>query len=404
MHLILSAVIHHSVIIQIIAGGDVIQPLLVVEVPTDSLFDAFLELEGGFPSEFVLELGGVDGITKVMTGAVGDVGDELLAGAFRVAEEAVDSLNHHLHNVDVLPFIEAADVVSITRLAPVENDVDSAGVILHIEPVAYVLSFAVDGQRLSVPDIVDEERDELLRELVGTVVIGAVRDQRGHAVGIVIGAYEVVAAGLGCAVGAMRVVLGGLQEEFAAVGGGTLGLIQLQFAVHFIGGDVVEALALPVAIPVPASSLQQAESAHDIRAGEGEGVLDRAVHMALGGKVNNAVDIVLLHDGAHALEVADVGLHEGVVRLVLDVLKVSEVAGISERIEVDDFVLGVLVDKKSDDMRTDEAGSSCDKNMSTLLHTQLTNLFYFLTSARVAWHECRAGKHSPESCGREPRK
>lgn len=45
----------------VVAAGDVVHPRLVVEVPADGAFDASLELEGGFPAEFVLELGGVDG-------------------------------------------------------------------------------------------------------------------------------------------------------------------------------------------------------------------------------------------------------------------------------------------------------------------------------------------------------
>ena len=43
------------------------------------------------------------------------------------------------------------------------------------EPVADVLSLAVDGQGLALADVVDEEGDELLGELVRAVVIRAVR-------------------------------------------------------------------------------------------------------------------------------------------------------------------------------------------------------------------------------------
>ena len=355
--------IHFCVVFLVLTGGDVIHPLLVVEVPADSLFDAFLELEGGFPAELVLELGGVDGVAQVVAGAVGDIGDELLAGAFRVAEQTVHGLDNNLHDVDILPLIEAADVVSIARLALVENNIDGAGMVDHIEPVAHVLALAIDRQRLTVADIVDEEGDELLRELVGAVVVRAVGHQRGHAVGVVVGAHEVVAAGLGGAVGAVRVVLGGLEEELAAVGGRAFRLVELEGAVHLIRRDVVETLAFPVAVPILAGGLQQAEGAHHIGAGEGEGILDGAIHVALCGKVDDAIDIVLLHNGAHAVEVADIGLNKGVVRLVLDILEVGEVAGVSQGVEVNDFVLGVLVDKEADDVGTDEAGTAGNQDV-----------------------------------------
>ncbi len=46
--------IHFFVVPLIVAGGDVVHPILVVEVPTDSLFNAFLELEGRLPAKLFL--------------------------------------------------------------------------------------------------------------------------------------------------------------------------------------------------------------------------------------------------------------------------------------------------------------------------------------------------------------
>ena len=361
--------IHILVVLLVGAGGDVIHPLLVVEIPAHGLFDAFLELEGGLPAQFVLELGGVDSVAQVVPGAVGHIGDELLAGAFRVAEQAVHGLDDHLHDVYVLPLIEAADVVGIAGFAAVEDDVNGAGVVDHVEPVAHVLPFAVDGQGLAVADVVDEEGNQFFRELVGAVVVRAVGHQGGHAVGVVVGAHKVVAAGLGGAVGAVRVVFGGLQEEFAAVGGGAFRLVELQRAVDLIGGNVVEALAFPVAVPVLTGGLQQAERAHHIGAGKGEGVFDGAVHVAFCGQVNHAVDVVLLHEGAHLVEVADIGLHEGVVRLVLYILEVSEIAGVGEGVQVDDAVLRVLVDEEAYNVGADEACAAGDENVFHVIVT-----------------------------------
>ena len=73
-----------------------------------------------------------------------------------------------------------------------ENHVDGAGMVFHEEPVAHVLALAIDRQRLLVADVVDEERNQLFGELVRAVVIGAVRDNRRHAVGVVERAYEMV--------------------------------------------------------------------------------------------------------------------------------------------------------------------------------------------------------------------
>ena len=73
-----------------------------------------------------------------------------------------------------------------------ENHVDGAGMVFHEEPVAHVLALAIDRKRLLVADVVDKKRDELFGELVRTVVVGAVRHDGRHAVGVVECAYEMV--------------------------------------------------------------------------------------------------------------------------------------------------------------------------------------------------------------------
>ena len=188
----LPALVHLCVVFFILARGDIVHPLLVVQIPADGLFDTFFELEARFPAQFGLQLVGIDGIAQVVSGAVGHVGNELLACPLWVAQQTVNGFDDHLHDINILPFVETADIVGVTNLALVEDDIDSSGVVDHIQPVAHVFAFAVDGQRFAVADVVDEKGNELLRELVGAVVVGAVGDQRGHAVGIVVGAHEVV--------------------------------------------------------------------------------------------------------------------------------------------------------------------------------------------------------------------
>jgi hypothetical protein len=49
-------------------------------------------------------------------------------------------------------------------------------VVVHVDPFADVASVAVEGNRQPIQEIGDEQRDHLLRELVGTVVVTAARD------------------------------------------------------------------------------------------------------------------------------------------------------------------------------------------------------------------------------------
>ena len=210
--------IHILIILLILSGGDAIHPLLVVEVPADGLLYAFLKLEARFPAEFCLELAAVDGVAHVVAGAVDDKGDESFRMALRIAEQAVDCPNDDPDEVDVLPLVEAADVVCVGDLSLMEDEVYGARVVFYKQPVADVLALSVYGQRLAVADVVDEEGDQLLWELVGAVVVGAVGDDRRHSVCVVVCAHEVVAAGLGCRIWGMGVVFGRLEEKLCAVG------------------------------------------------------------------------------------------------------------------------------------------------------------------------------------------
>jgi hypothetical protein len=52
-------------------------------------------------------------------------------------------------------------------------------VVLDVEPVALVAAVAVEGDLLVVEQVGDEQRDHLLGELVGAVVVGAAGDDAG---------------------------------------------------------------------------------------------------------------------------------------------------------------------------------------------------------------------------------
>ena len=153
-----------------------------------------------------------------MPGSVGDVGDEVDVFAFLAPELPVNGSDDDPDDVDVFPLVEATYVVGFGYFAFMEDEVDGAGVVFDVEPVAYVLAFTVDGERLAMAYVVDEKGYEFLGELVGAVVVGAVGYYRGHAVGVVVGAYEVVARCFAGRIGAVGVVFGLFVEKVFAVG------------------------------------------------------------------------------------------------------------------------------------------------------------------------------------------
>ena len=355
--------VHLFVVAFVVAARDVVEPRFVFEVPTHGVLNAFFKLEGGFPTEFLFEFGRVDGVAEIVARAVGDVGDEVEVCAFGTAEEAVDGGDDDLDDVDVLPLVETTNVVSFRRFAFVENEVDGAGVVYDVEPVAYVFTLTINGEGLAVADVVDEKRDELFGELVRAVVVRAIRHDGRHTVGVVEGADEVVARSLGGGVGRVGIVGRGFEEEIIAVRSVAIGACEFECAIDFVGRDMVETLALVSlgkAFPIEFGGLEEGERAHHVGAGKSKGIFDRTVDVALGGKVDNALYLVLLHEGVEGVEVADVHLDKRIVGLVLDVLEVGEVARVGEFVETDDMVVGILVDEKSNDVAADKTGTTGD--------------------------------------------
>ena len=155
----------------IIARGDVFKPCFIVEIPLNCLFNSFLKLQRRLPAEFCLELARVDGVTGIMSEAVGDVGDEVEVFAFFATKESVNGIDDDLDDVDVLPLVEAANVVGFSYFALMEDKVDGTGMVFYKEPVAHVFTFAIYGQWLAMANVVDEEWNQFLRELVRTIVV-----------------------------------------------------------------------------------------------------------------------------------------------------------------------------------------------------------------------------------------
>ena len=128
-------------------------------------------------------------------------------------------------------------------------------------------------------------------------------------------------------------------------------------------------------LPVELGSLQQTQCAHHIGAGKGEWVFDATIDMRFGSKVNDAVNLLVLHQLVESIEVADVHLDELLVRFFLDVLQVCEVSCIRQLVKVDDFVLWVFVHEKAYDMRADKACTTGDYYSSFVFHNHFCFLF-----------------------------
>ena len=86
--------------------------------------------------------------------------------------------------------------------------------------------------------------------------------------------------------------------------------------------------------------------------------------MALGGKVDDPIDPVLLHYPEDEVVVSDVALNEVVIGVRLYRSKVLQIAGIGERIKVVEMALRIALHHAAKQRTADEARPAGDEDMS----------------------------------------
>ena len=193
-----------------------------------------------------------------MAQAVRHVGYQVHILPFLTPQQTIHRVDHHFDDVNVLPLVETTDIIGFRNLPIVENHVNGPCVVLHIQPVAYILALTIYRQRFAVTDVVDEQRYQLLRKLVRTVVVRTVRHDGRHSVRVVVRTYKVVARCFRSRVRTMRIILRRFIEELLAVGQVMLarrclrrkrrlnafGMRHLQRSIHLVRRDMVEPFAL----------------------------------------------------------------------------------------------------------------------------------------------------------------
>ena len=314
-------------------------PGLVGDVPVDGGLQPLGEV--GVcrpPAELALELRGVDGVSAVVAGAVGD--------PVEVLGVASHGLEDHAEHGDVVLLAICSDEVGLPHAALGEDVPDGRGVVLGVDPVADVLAAAVELGAHAVDDVGDLPGDELLHVLVGAVVVGAVGDRGAEAVGAGPGAHEHVGGRLCARVRAARVI----RRLLGELGG----VVERQVAVDLVGGDVV------VADAVFADGLQQAEGALHVGAQERLRVGDGVVVVALGGVVHDRV--VARDDAVQQLGVADVA-HDELHSVGGQARDVLGVAGVGQLVQDGHVDARVVVDNVVHEVAADEAAAARDDDV-----------------------------------------
>lgn len=89
--------------------------------------------------------------------------------------------------------------------------------------------------------------------------------------------------------------------------------------------------------PVETGAVEEAERADDVGLDKRLGGIDGAVDVGLGGEIHDGVDVMFGEETGDEGGIADIAVRENVARVVREVGEVSGVAGVGERVEVDEF-------------------------------------------------------------------
>ena len=239
---------------------------------------------------------------------------------------------------------------------------DSPGVVRHEEPVAALESVPVERQRLVVDRVGDEQRDELLRVLVGPIGVGAAGDDRVDPMGHhVVTADEQLAGRLGRRIRrarSKRVVLPGVAGR--------------DRPIDLIGRDLEEPrgrrpLAGDRPVALAAAGLEEDVDADHARHEERLGVEDRPVDVRFRGEVDHRIR--LADERPDDGRVGDVAVHEAeparLLAVGLDGCEIGPVAGVGQLVEDDDPGAVTAGEDVTDKAAADESGTAGDEKART---------------------------------------
>jgi len=231
----------------------------------------------------------------------------------------------------------AADVVGLAHHPFGHHFKQGAGVVLDEQPVTHLQAVAVYRQRFTGQGVEDHQRDQFFGEVERPVVVRAVGQQYRQPVGAVPGADQVVGR---CLAGRIRRawrVGRGLGEQVVDA---------VQVAIHFVGGNMVEAegafFRLGQGQPVGAGSFEQAVGTDDIGLDKVRRPVDGTVNVGLGRQVHDRLGLETRNDRADRRLIDDISLHELVAGIGGNALQRFQVTGVGQLVEVEDFVPGIF--------------------------------------------------------------
>ena len=138
-----------------------------------------------------------------------------------------------MHDLDVRPLVVTADVVDLSGATLRQAAFDRTAMIVHVQPVSNLHSVAVDRKFLAMQDLHDHQGNQLLRKLVGTVVVRAVGRRDVQTERVVVRPDEMITRRLAGRIRRVWLVLMFLRERR---------ITRRQRSVDLVGRDVMKSV------------------------------------------------------------------------------------------------------------------------------------------------------------------
>ena len=120
------------------------------------------------PTKLAAELASVYGVPSIMAGTVLNPINKVFVFAHCFKNE--------LENFEIAAFAIGSDKIGLPDLPFGQNEPNSTSVVIDMNPIAYVQTVPVQFRTLPAPDACNRMRNELLRVLIWTIVITAIRN------------------------------------------------------------------------------------------------------------------------------------------------------------------------------------------------------------------------------------
>jgi len=219
----------------------------------------------------------------------------------------------------------------------------------------------VDSALFIIQKLSSETGNELFRVLALSIDVVSSGNDNGKLEGVSIGSNNELSTSLGSSIW-----VSGVQKRGFFI---TAEMFITDFTIDFISRNVDELLDLSVG----SDGFQEVMGTHDVILSKVDGVTEGVINMALGGEMNNSVNIVSIEDFGGESSVVDVTLVEGVLGSILNT-NMEFRRAVIHLVQIDKLDVSVLVGEVSQGIGTNETASSGDEDglgfigMDSFLH------------------------------------